>query len=129
MLLNSFFEILEEKQAEAESSCSLITKVKLNKNHQIFKGHFPSNPVVPGVCLIQMIKEIVEKNLQKELNLVRADNVKFLNMINPEENETVIIDMTIKPSEHFIVKANVLFEEKTFLKFSGVFTTEKEESL
>ncbi|HYG38681.1 MAG TPA: hypothetical protein VD908_08685 [Cytophagales bacterium] len=128
MLLNNFFEILEEKQTEAESF-SLITKVKLNKNHQIFQGHFPSNPVVPGVCLIQMIKEIVEKDLKKELRLVRADNVKFLNMINPEENETVIIDMTIKPSEHLIVKANVLFEEKTFLKFSGVFTTEKEESL
>lgn len=118
MLLNNFFDILEESQTGEEG---LVTKVKFRKDHPIFKGHFPSNPVVPGVCLIQIIKELVEKNQNKDLRLTRADNVKFLNMVNPEETDTASFELTIKQSENIVVKANLISEGKVFLKFSGTF--------
>ena len=56
MLLGDFFEISDINNAENGSIEALI---KINKDHAIFNGHFPEFPIVPGVCMIQMVKEIV----------------------------------------------------------------------
>ena len=33
----------------------------LTMNEEFFQGHFPNNPVSPGVCNIEMIKECAEE--------------------------------------------------------------------
>ncbi len=37
-----------------------IFGISLNADNVIYKAHFPSNPITPGVCLIQMALEITE---------------------------------------------------------------------
>ncbi len=85
ILLNDFFNI-----NDAESSATEIwAAIALNADHKIFEGHFPNQPVVPGVCMMQMIKEILEEVLGKETNLITAAELKFLAVINPLENNLV----------------------------------------
>ena len=61
MLLNDFFTIRDKVTSETEIWAELI----INSNHKIFEGHFPNQPVVPGVCMMQMIKEITENVIGK----------------------------------------------------------------
>ena len=74
MLSGSFFTIKETQSLE-NNTYKIV--VQLNPQHAIFDGHFPHNPIVPGVCLTQMVKEILETLLQKSLNMTKADNIKF----------------------------------------------------
>lgn len=118
-LKDDFYTILNSSQKED----GLSVLVKINKNHQIFKGHFPNHPVTPGVCTLQIIKELTEHHVQKNLFLKSARNVKFMAIINPLENEEVRFDLQIEmqKQDEFSVKANVMLDEKAALKFGGTF--------
>lgn len=94
----------------------------IHKENPIFKGHFPDNPVMPGVCMIQIIKELTEKALGIELFMQKATNIKFMALINPEVNPLLQLDISITESDGvFKVKNGTRFEDTLALKFSGVF--------
>lgn len=57
--------------------------IALNPEHFIYQAHFPGEPVTPGVCIIQVAKELLEDALGKTLTLVKVKNVKFLSVISP----------------------------------------------
>ncbi len=40
-------------------------RVSLNADCEVYRGHFPGEPISPGVCNIQMIKECAERCLEK----------------------------------------------------------------
>jgi 3-hydroxyacyl-[acyl-carrier-protein] dehydratase len=121
MLLKDFYTIVELDSSDKENIKAIID---LNKDHEVYKGHFPGNPVVPGVCLTQLIKEVVEKAENKELNLVYADNIKFMAVVNPEINNRLQIDLKVKyDTEQNLIKVNSVthFNDQVFYKFKGNF--------
>lgn len=118
MLNNTFFSF-----TTPETDGSLLkTTITLNAAHDIFKGHFPGNPIVPGVCMMQMIKEVLENHLGKKLKLVKADNIKFLSFINPEQHPQVGLEIKMSIVDDQVkADAQLLNEGFVFLKFKGVF--------
>ena len=60
---------------------------ELNANHEIFKGHFPGQPVLPGACMLQMVKEILESLLKQRVQLIKADDIRFSALIDPTVNK------------------------------------------
>lgn len=118
MLNNTFFSF-----TTPEFDGSLLkTTINLNPAHDIFKGHFPGNPVVPGVCTMQIIKEVLESYLRKKLRLVKADNIKFLSFIDPNQNGQVGLEVKITMvDEQVKADAQLVNAGIVFLKFKGVF--------
>lgn len=118
-LLNEFYKVQETQVSENGVS----VWVKIDKNHSIFEGHFPNHPVTPGVCTMQIIKELSENHLGKKLMLKTARNVKFMAIINPEENEDVRFDITFdaNETEEISVRATVSIDANPALKFGGSF--------
>lgn len=121
-LLNNFYKIINLDESQSDK---LLALVKIDKFHPIFKGHFPNHPVTPGVCTMQIIKELSEKWAGKKLMLKTARNVKFMAIINPELNEDVQFELQLEQvnENEFSVKTTVSIEDNPALKFSGVFQT------
>ena len=122
MLLNDFFTINDTVTSETEIWAELL----INANHKIFEGHFPNQPVVPGVCMMQMIKEIIEIVLEKKTRLVRADEMKFLEMIIPGENNSIEAHLkyAIDVSGGISVTALLMNNTKACFIFKGIFLNE-----
>ena len=120
MLKNDFFKILDIKETGGNE---LIAGIKLNPEHQIFDGHFPGNPIVPGVVSIQMINEILSERLGKKLMLTKARNIKFPAMINPNINPELHFQIKYlkQEDETYKINAQIYFEDTVFLKFNGIF--------
>lgn len=119
ILLGDFFEIVSLETEEG----SMNALLEINAGHRIFEGHFPNQPVVPGVCMMQMVKEIVEKVLGKKADLSAAAEMKFLAVIDPTQNN--IINATIKYStEEGKVKvvASLFKEETIHFRMKGTLT-------
>ena len=110
------------EQALEEAAESATYRILLNAQHPVFEGHFPGRPVVPGVCMMQTIQELLEGKLNQKVVLKKASNMKFLNMIDPTANPLVDVTIQHKEQEGEIkVTASLKFEALTFMKLQGVF--------
>lgn len=118
MLLNSFFFIENTEYANEIVQSSL----RLEKNHSVFNGHFPNLPVVPGVCMMQMVKEIIENIEGERFVIEEAPNVKFLSVLNPIENSLVesIIKVDERPEGNLLkISASINAGSVTFFKMKA----------
>ncbi|MCJ7465183.1 MAG: 3-hydroxyacyl-ACP dehydratase [Maribacter sp.] len=96
--------------------------IELHKEHPIFKGHFPGNPVMPGVCMIQIIKELTEKALDKNLFLSAFSNIKFMAIINPEIHAFLKLDIALTETDTEVkVKNTSFFGDTLALKLNATF--------
>lgn len=120
ILAGSFYTVMNPV-AEPES---LRAVLKINAEHPIFAGHFPGQPVVPGVCMMQMVKELLETTTLQPLRLATGLDLKFLSVIDPQRNNTVHVELlfNILASGDINATARFFFNETTFFKFKGVFT-------
>ncbi|WP_378187698.1 3-hydroxyacyl-ACP dehydratase [Aquimarina sp. W85] len=92
-------------------------KVRLNPASNLFKGHFPDNPVTPGVCMLQIIKELTEQRVGVPLFMKKASNVKFMAVINPKKHPDLLITNSFTDSEEEIkVKNTFMYGDTIALK-------------
>lgn len=116
MLLNSFFTINTLESVDDTIHASL----KINRRHPIFDGHFPEVPVVPGVCMIQMMKEVIEHHDKATYNLIEGDNIKFLSVLNPDDHMEVDATIFMEKNNNLSITATLFAGEVTFLKLKAV---------
>lgn len=115
MLLNDFYTVLSKNKISENTFSATIS---INDKHAIFDGHFPQNPVVPGVCLLQMVKDLMEDELHKPIQLQRIGNVKFTAVVNPSQNPELDIKITyeITDSKSYKINSIISSKEVVFLK-------------
>jgi len=119
MLIPSLYTINHTEQLDENN---FNVQIELNPSHAIFEGHFPNNPITPGVCMIQIIKEITEDLVQEKLQLEKVSNVKFVAKINPFVHPKLDLKLNIaKENDEIKVKNSSYFEEVTALKMSAIF--------
>jgi len=118
MLLDSFFKITDIREGE-----KYVVSIALNPDHEVYKGHFPGNPIAPGVCLTQMVKETVEHITKKKLTMVTGDNLKFMAILNPVVTPNVVMTLSIKIKENGNLQAdsNVMAETTSFFSIKASF--------
>jgi 3-hydroxyacyl-[acyl-carrier-protein] dehydratase len=96
----------------------------INSNSEIFKGHFAGQPVVPGACMLQVVKEVLEMALTRPVRLKKADQLKFMTMIDPTKILLVQLDMAYEPVDENTISATakLLNGEVVYFKFRGIFS-------
>ncbi len=119
MLLNDFFTINKKESSATEIWAELL----INADHKIFEGHFPNQPIVPGVCMMQMVKEVLEHIIGKKTNLVKAAEMKFLAILDPRKNNLVhaSIKYTIAENGSINITGSLFKDELVHFKIKGVF--------
>ena len=118
MLLNDFFTINGLQVSGTDVTATII----IDPAHKIFEGHFPGQPVVPGVCQMQILKEIMEMVTEKKLDVVKAYDMKFLAVIDPSKNDHVSVSIKYAedPSGGLQVTGSLFKDELQHFKFKGL---------
>jgi 3-hydroxyacyl-[acyl-carrier-protein] dehydratase len=106
MLLNKLYSVSSFDCSETGDAITAC--ISLVKDHPVFAGHFPGNPVLPGVCTIQIIGELLEKALRRKLMLTRASTIKYLGFISPITTTDLRFDITCKATDHGSLHCTVL---------------------
>ncbi|HJP62956.1 MAG TPA: hypothetical protein VJ844_05910 [Mucilaginibacter sp.] len=116
---NDIFNILQIQHLEG----SITARLSINPNNEILKGHFPGHPVVPGACILQVVKEVLEDALNDTLRLKKADHLKFMSLIEPENNQTVQLEITYRETEEggIFATAKLSAGEIVCFKLQGTF--------
>lgn len=120
MLLTDFYSLVSSEEITAGN---YAISIRVNPDHDIFKGHFPGNPVMPGVCMMQIIKELTERAIGSDLFMQSLSNVKFMALINPEVTPELRLELNISQSEDGVVKVRntTYFNDTVALKLSSTY--------
>ena len=113
-LINDFFEVVSTKQCEDSYQC----QVKFNSEHRIYKAHFPGNPVTPGVCLMQMVEEMLEEKYGKQLQLSVVKTIRFKKIIGPNDTPVYTFTKEIQNQDVLSVDITVSDEADEAVKMS-----------
>ena len=110
---------------EGQSGFNII----LNPDHLIYKAHFPGQPVTPGVCILQMLQELLSIQVGKQLFIKNIKNAKFISMMSPVTDVRVsVLFSSVTPEEGGIKAQGVVARrddiDQLFLKFSIFLTDE-----
>lgn len=121
MLFNDDFYTILSSIIEDDAH---IFSIRLNKEHLIYKGHFPGNPVTPGVVQIEIIKELSTESLQKKIYLDTMGNCKFLAILDPNCDDQVDVVLKISELEDNKIKVigQIQNENNVFLKMNAVYS-------
>ena len=107
MLLDTFFYI---NHLETIAPQHYRISVALEPEHPVYAGHFPGNPVVPGVCSLQMIVECAGEALGYPVTMIQAPVIKFLEIMRPTPDRELVID--IETNDELMLKATITSGER-----------------
>ena len=122
MLIEGFYTI-EQFAIRGSDIDALIT---LNPDHEVYQGHFPGQPVVPGVIQLQMIKEILTKAVEKELLFGFISSAKYLSIIVPSDNPQLEISIHYEPTDtgDYMIRGQIGSGETVFTKIRGILSVQ-----
>ena len=72
-------------------------------DHASFSGHFPENPILPGVLLLERVMSYVQSQLTSPLEKCTLLNVKFLSAVSPGDKLTLKLSDAISNEKIFTV--------------------------
>ena len=117
MILNESFYKIHEITREDNSA---TVRVELLPSHPIYAGHFPGQPVVPGVCTLTIIKECIEKVLGRSTSYASIKECKYMSALIPEGNLYITISITIDEDKNIKAVVNRDSTHETGLKLKAV---------
>ncbi|MEC9382031.1 MAG: 3-hydroxyacyl-ACP dehydratase FabZ [Thermodesulfobacteriota bacterium] len=113
-------EVVELKESEYIKAMSTF-----DKNSYFFQGHFPDNPVVPGVIILEAMAQVggvlIYKSFEDDLlgkapALVGIDKAKFKSPTFPDEALLIEAFLLKKKLNIFKISANAYKDEKLIVQ-------------
>jgi 3-hydroxyacyl-[acyl-carrier-protein] dehydratase len=99
----------------------VTANLSINKSSAIFEGHFPGQPVVPGDCMVQLVKDILQDALNIKVMLKKAATIKFIAMITPDTVHPINLTIGYKIIDdgYISINAKILTGDVTCFKLQG----------
>ncbi len=113
----SFYTSKEIRKTES----GIEAELAFDPGHELYSGHFPENPITPGVCLIQALNDVVAAQFEgKQIKEIRK--CKFTAIHNPNEVPEVIATLKVVESdEELRVSGDISDSSQTFVKYQATF--------
>ncbi|MBE6286903.1 MAG: hypothetical protein E7099_01750 [Mediterranea massiliensis] len=120
MLIADYYTI----NGHTEEDGQTIFSISLNPACKVYEGHFPGQPVSPGVCNIQMIKECVEQMLDKPLSMTEISLCRLNKLMTPSTHPKpeVGIRLMQKDGEAIKIHATISHDGNTCLEMKATFS-------
>lgn len=112
-LLGNFYSV---DGIELKQDCSYVVKVTLFAEHKIYEGHFPMQPVVPGVCTLTVIREVLGIILSRNVSFSRIKECKYLSALIPNSDLKITLNIELLSPASVKVCVENDAEQKIVLK-------------
>ncbi|MDR1592344.1 MAG: hydroxymyristoyl-ACP dehydratase [Prevotellaceae bacterium] len=115
MILDNFFSITAF--SGNESGYSAV--IKLNPEHPVYQGHFPEQPVVPGVCTMHIVKTCAEKAIGRALTYAYVAQCRYIAIITPDMEQLSVCLQLTEQAERWLLNAEVCVAETVMMRLKA----------
>ncbi len=106
-------DLFEIKSVTIEGVKVLAT-LAINAQSDIYKAHFPNNPITPGVTEIHFARKILETAFpNKKFIFQFSKQIKFVEVLRPEVNEVFVTIDTHFEAEKLIADVEISRDAST----------------
>lgn len=117
LLENKFYRILSEERGEGLSA---KFNVAILPECNVYDGHFPGDPVCPGVCNIETIKECAILLTGEQLRYSIIKQCRLTALATPTVCPEVSIHVILSPSgEGYAIQATIADSRQTYMILKG----------
>ena len=106
---------------DAESTFSL----QVNPKSFVFQGHFPDQPILPGVLMVAAVKRGLNEKYSGKWSMESSSAIKYLGVITPRKDQNLIL--TIKHAqinpEQIKIDTQIRDENTTKFKMKATYKT------
>lgn len=102
--------LLIDDVLEMEPEKRIVARFLVDKDRDIFKGHFPGDPVLPGVYTVEIMAQAsdililsCEKYAGKTPLFIGINKVRFLGKIRPGDTLEIHSEISLEKEEKAIV--------------------------
>lgn len=74
-------------------------KINLLADHPVYEGHFPGEPVCPGVCSLQMVKECAQLMAHEKFLISYIKQYRLLEVMAPQKNPELMVEIHLEQGE------------------------------
>ena len=135
--------LLIDRVLDIKNNESIIAMKNLSVNEEIFQGHFPGHPVIPGVLTIEMCAQaasilcsysdiaVREKKTNEKIDVLGSNNLltdQFVFYLTTVDKTKFRIPMT--PGDQLVIYVSIVQKSSRMWKFNGrVLIDDKETSV
>ncbi|MEL5895446.1 beta-hydroxyacyl-ACP dehydratase [Bacteroides sp. GD17] len=113
---NKYYKILDAKVDGLDA----VYRIALLPDCDVYRGHFPGNPVSPGVCNIETIKECAMLLTGKRLLISTIKQCRLTAVASPALCPEVDVILSLLPTDKgFTVTARIADAERTYMEYKG----------
>lgn len=113
---NRFYKLTKEERAKQEARYV----VSILPDCNVYEGHFPGNPVCPGVCNIQTIKECAERLVGQSLTITTIKQCRLTAIATPQVSPEVTVTVNATENEGgYLITANIRDEKQEYMSLKA----------
>lgn len=71
----------------------MVASVATDDNSPWFSGHFPDNPILPGIAQLKMVSDLISTSSGRDMYLSGVTRVKFRKIVKPGD----VLDINVTP--------------------------------
>lgn len=117
LLENKFYRVLSEERGEGLSA---KFRVAILPECNVYDGHFPGDPVCPGVCNIETIKESAILLCGEKLRYSTIKQCRLTALATPTVCPEVDVQVNLSPSgEGYALQATIADDRQTYMILKG----------
>lgn len=83
----------------------------ISADHPSLPGHFPGNPIVPGVLLLDEVLRTAEDWLGRAIHVRGAPQVKFVQPLRPQESARIQLALDSATLKFTVQKESVVIAQ------------------
>ena len=119
MMIDSNWHSLTEIPTDGADEISAIAEV--HPDSPWFSGHFPDNPILPGIAQLGMVSDLLKKTTAHQLKIDSVKQVRFKQIILPDARIKIKIRPVKNKAHHYSFRMIV----KDAVACRGVIVTHK----
>ena len=98
------------------TAAGFTAEVELRADHPVYEGHFPGQPVVPGVCTVRVVRELTARAVGYDVWFDTIREAKFVSVLIPSEGLCITVEATLAGET---LRAVVRRDEQVVLKLQA----------
>ncbi len=119
LLENKFYKVLSEAR-HVEEELGATYSVAILPGCNVYDGHFPGEPVCPGVCNMETIKECAMLLTGETLRYSFIKQCRLTALATPTVCPEVDVNVTLVENEEgYAVQATIADEKQTYMILKG----------